>query len=904
MNDRPAFITPFILLLWTALIFSLPVNAQQTDGDAFIYRNQMLLKVITDIEMRTGYKFLYREAQLAGIRITVQTNRDSLFVQLRKQLNPEELDMKVNTGRKQVIIFRKKKEHPDNTPSRSWSAFVVDDDTGERLPFATVAWTEEGRITGVSANSSGFVHLAAGQISDTTEIQIRYTGYQTLTLPPGSIRNGGPDTYTFRLEPAAYTSSEITVEGRDYEIPADSMLQGLVKTGTFGPLGENNSIRSLQILPAVNLAPAVSSGLNIRGSATDGFRLLLDGLNVYNQYHLFGMVDAMNAEVLRNSGFHYDIAPAQYQAPLGGTLSLITKTGSVNRVQTSAGITNSAASATAEGPLWPGRASWVLSGRYSFLDEWEWMNNRDLIEYGLDVNRPAEISKLLIPEDFPFDRFFRNPRIEQQQIENTDAGFYDLHAKTYVETGKGAQLILSGYHGRDETTQQYFREVLNGGTPISLSTANEWQSSVLSGIYNRQLSPELYTSTTLGYSDYEAAYRKDDYRYQFSEQQQGGGQQDTVRIFPLLLDNQLFDFTLRQHFTRYMPGQTLNFGISYQNLILKYREQSLPEASFRSRRTGQLLDAFLQADFTGMESLNMHTGIRVHYFSNGEYLKWSPRIKLRFLPDRDISFSAGFSRNYQFLHKLQFYNIHSTDFWIMSNEDQPPSAVNYLSSGITFNLPSGWYARVEGYLKWYENLRLHQLNTVLISETFTNNGSPWYVENTGYGRGLEFLLRKRFNRVNLTGTYTLSKMEMENERINDGRPFYPEWDRRHQAGFTAELSLARGLTVYLSSFYATGAPDRLDLYADGTPDRMEDIYRTDLSMQYSTVFSGGTLDLQFSVFNLFNRDNPWYKEVSVVRVTQRQMGNTPERDRRLAAETVVQDLGIQPSFSIRIGFGQ
>lgn len=35
----------------------------------------------------------------------------------------------------------------------------------------------------------------------------------------------------------------------------------------------------------------LSSGLNIRGSRTDGFQILLDGVPVYSQSHFFGMFD-------------------------------------------------------------------------------------------------------------------------------------------------------------------------------------------------------------------------------------------------------------------------------------------------------------------------------------------------------------------------------------------------------------------------------------------------------------------------------------------------------------------------------------------------------------------------------------------------------------------------------------
>ena len=57
----------------------------------------------------------------------------------------------------------------------------------------------------------------------------------------------------------------------------DTTWHHLLHPGLFSPLGESSVLRSLQSLPAVSFSTAFTSGLNVRGSRSDGFQVLLDG---------------------------------------------------------------------------------------------------------------------------------------------------------------------------------------------------------------------------------------------------------------------------------------------------------------------------------------------------------------------------------------------------------------------------------------------------------------------------------------------------------------------------------------------------------------------------------------------------------------------------------------------------
>ncbi len=874
-----------ILCVLFAILFSAFANI---NAQSFSYTNEPLLSVISDIETQTPYRFLYRESLISNVRVTLTADEGSVMEELSGRLRTKNIGLKVDEERYQALIYSATEQQ--DSRQILISGFVLDDNTGERLPYSTISWRDNGELFGVSSNPSGTFTITTTSESQELSFLVSFVGYKpqrfSLSFEDQQIWKG----VSIRLEPEPYSGKEILVKGVNFYNASDTAFSGLIKVGAFSPLGENNAVRSLQMLPSVSLSSAINDGINIRGSASDGFQVLLDGQTVYHQSHLFGLLDAMNPDVLKTSGFYYDVTPAQFQAPLGGTLSLITRTGSLNRIQGSAGFSNTAANATLEGPIFRGSSSWLISGRISYLDEINWMNNQDLIEYGLDVNRPADI---ILNRELP--NFVEEIALNPINIQSTDARFYDLHAKTHFETKNGNQLSISGYIGYDNASQEYLRDQTDLIEPYE--TSNNWQTNTIAANYSAELSSNTYSVTNIGFSDYRSRYSKGDFEYPVRRQNNSDNvPPDSSILAPLILENTLQDFSAKQSFFSSFEDFSMEYGISYSDFDVEYIQQSINRSSFLSRRTSQLVDVFHQIDVAALENVNLNLGNRIHYFSNGRYLRWSPRIKTEFYINKPVSFGTGFSRNYQFLNQLQFYNINSSDFWILTNEDQPPSSVNYYSAELKIRYFERTYFQVEGYIKDYQNLRLHELNTSGVSTSFRADDTPWFFENEGLGKGLEFLMKNNLGQLVLNSSYTLSSMQLKNEQINNGEYFYAEWDRMHQFSFVSEIMLSKNFDLFISWMYGSGAPNRLDLQRQEESPRLPDYSRMDATITYSSLIKSGKVKASFSIYNILNRNNPWYTEIKQIRV------ETRNRDFQTSARTNVFDLGIQPSFNIGFYF--
>lgn len=876
------------LRILCVLLAYLILSQNSISAQLFSYSEEPLLSVISDIEEQTPYRFLYREALISDVKITLSANRTTIMSKLSGSLRSRNIGLKVDEDRFQALVYSTTEQQ--ESKEILISGYVLDASTGERLPYSTISWRNNGELTGISSNPSGTFTIRTRSDSKSLTFLVSFVGYKSSQFELSFEDEQRWNDISIRLEPEPYSGKEILVQGVNFYTASDTVMNGLIKVGAFSPLGESNSVRSLQTLPAVSLSSAINDGINIRGSASDGFQVLLDGQSVYHQNHLFGLLDAMNPDVLKTSGFYYDITPAQFQAPLGGTLSLITRTGSLNEIKGSAGFSNSATKATIEGPLIRGRSSWIVSGRISHIDEVNWFNNQDLIEYGLDVNRPAAI---VLDRELP--RGVENVSLNPINIQNTDARFYDLHGKLHVETSKGSQLSVSGYIGHDNASQDYFREQTSS---IDLfSTDNKWDSQTLSSTYSSRITDHTYSTTSIGFSSYNSIYSKDDFEYLTPRDNNNQPTRpDSSFLGPLNLENSLIDFSAKQSFITSFNDFSMEYGISYNDYQMEYIQNTETRNSFISRRTSQLVDLFHQVDLNLIDNLGLNIGNRIHYFSNGRYTRWSPRIKTVLFPEENISLSLGYSRNYQFLNRLQVYNINSSDFWILANEDQPPSSVNYYSTGLKFRYFENTYFQIEGYLKDYQNLRFHELNTGLVSATFKNNESPWFYENEGIGKGIEFLMKNRIDIMTLSSAYTWSSMQLKNPQINNGEYFYADWDRRHQFSMISETNISKHFTLFLSWTYGSGIPNRLDKERFTNDPRLPSYSRFDATMSYVANLQRGTLKTSFSLYNVFNRNNPWYTEVKQI------TAETRTRDIGATARTNVFDLGIQPSFNIAVYF--
>ena len=132
--------------------------------------------------------------------------------------------------------------------------------------------------------------------------------------------------------------------------------------------------------------------------------------------------------------------------------------------------------------------------------------------------------------------------------------------------------------------------------------------------------------------------------------------------------------------------------------------------------------------------------------------------------------------------------------------------------------------------------------------------------------------------------YTLSWTKQKFPELNGGREFYARHDRRHDISLILVYEIKKNMTISGTWVYGTGNAITLPIssyglnnissestiqnvfartdygteYSDRNGFRMEAYHRADIGIQLSKPKKNGIRTWEFSVYNMYNRRNPFF----------------------------------------------
>ncbi|HTR99818.1 MAG TPA: TonB-dependent receptor, partial [Bacteroidota bacterium] len=161
---------------------------------------------------------------------------------------------------------------------------VADSATGERIPGANVLLGTTGR--GASTNNLGF-YLISSVPPGTYRVVVSAVGYARRTLAV-TVTDGQSQTLDVRLASRVIEGREVVVESGAIPSLAERSASVHVITPAevkqLPTVGQQDLLRSLQILPGIASTSDVSARFFVRGGAGDQNLILLDGMKIYNPY--------------------------------------------------------------------------------------------------------------------------------------------------------------------------------------------------------------------------------------------------------------------------------------------------------------------------------------------------------------------------------------------------------------------------------------------------------------------------------------------------------------------------------------------------------------------------------------------------------------------------------------------
>jgi outer membrane receptor protein involved in Fe transport len=582
---------------------------------------------------------------------------------------------------------------------------------------------------------------------------------------------------------------------------------------------------------AVKRLPGTAGGdysatFNIRGGEQEEVLVILDGVELYEPYHLkdfqsvFSIIDS---EATGGVDFLTGGFPAEYGDRMSGVIDISTTTPS-EITSTTLAVSTMNARVLSEGSFNDGRGGWLVSGRAWYPDE---------------ARRQVSSSA---------DELFSD--------------YYDLLGKLEHRLGSRSTLSLNLMSAYDDlgflTVDPLDREQVKA----------RYQSHQLWFNLHTDWSEKLYTRTVLFGGRI--------------TRERDGGVEDVDDGILTVADDRDFEFAgLRQDWIYELSDRhvvKLGFKLERQKADYDYFNELLvpnpdegggplvpgSRTEVRLRPDGESYGVYAADRFRPAASLVVELGLRWDKQSWLDDEQLSPRVNLMYSVASRTTLRAAWGRFYQSerLNELQIEDG-VTEFF-------PAQLAEHWLASIEQVFGAGLALRLEGYYKDLSGLRPRYENLFNPLELFPEAQPDRVLIEPSEGRswGTELLVKGSVGRrVNWWASYARAKAE----DLIDGSWQPRNWDQRHAATFGVNFELPRRWNINFAGAYHSGFPTtevagELVVDEDGELDvelvfgprngaRYSSYRRFDVRITKRFPTRTGDLTLVFEVLNLFDEKN-------------------------------------------------
>ena len=724
------------------------------------------------------------------------------------------------------------------------SGYVRDAESGEPLPQAVVYL--EDRKTGVAADAVGFysLHVPAGKHT----VYCAYFGYVTEEAPLEMKKAQKLDfhlkTDRSELEAATVFSRSKRDEIKLPQMGLERVDAALVKKMPT-LMGEADIIRVIQMMPGVQTPSEGSTGFSVRGGGIDQNLILIDGAPVYNCGHFLGFLSMFNGDAIRGADLYKGDFPASYGGRLSSVLDISTRDGNNRNFNANASFGLITSKLFLEGPVVPGKLSFMLAGRRTYMD-------------------------LLVPF------------IGKKLPDKTQMYFYDLNGKLSWVAGEKDRVYLSAFSGKDVfgfSMQEFnLAEMVFG-------FANHTQSLRWNHVY----SPRLTSDVIL----YNSLYRND------IGTEMDGADFDTRQEIRETGLKAGWTWYLNESNTLKAGLQTAYFGVVPGNTVPRNEDSMVKEVRLPENFAFQAA-AYLQNE-QKLGPLTLRYGLRFASFNTlgptdqkyfdpvtheltktvpvekGKVIRrfsgLEPRISASLPLGDSFSLKGAWVRSFQYLQQSRISITGSpVDAWFTASPNVGPQRSDQYSLGVNALLSGeALQLSLEGFYKDNRNTMDFVDNPGLVLADPDREGLLRF--GTSWSFGTELMLKYDFARWNGWLSYTWSRSWYHIPELNGGKPYPSPLNHEHAVNFVLTYDFSKRLAASTEWVFYSGSPttypvgrfnykDRwVPVYSSRNEDRLPDYHRMDLSLTWRTRrrIAGrrwGT-EWNLSLYNAYSRHNAW-----------------------------------------------
>ena len=508
---------------------------------------------------------------------------------------------------------------------------------------------------------------------------------------------------------------------------------------------ETDVLRVLTMSPSASAPSDFVSMPHIRGGTSDGTPVMLDGVRLFNPFHVGGFLSAVSADavdhaaLLPGSG-----AGAQHIGSLSGAIEIATRDGVRDRHRVAGAVSLASSRLTVEGPL-GGSTSYLIDGRRTYID---------LLSQALAWVR-------VIDEPFPYS-------------------FSDVLAKVTRDFGGFRRLSVTGYLNSEGIEYENKADV-GRGEEVTSRDDYDWGNAAVLAHYRDRLGGGAFLDLTVGHS----SFGNDQMRVQNLHQPMadtsvsGGGHMKEDRA------------DLRA--TWHLPRGTLTAGAQalrftgHHDYRLTRLEDILPLLHLSDQQWRIGLFANVHAPLG--RTWNTRAGVRLDRFA-GVASTLAPFAELNYAGAWwEARISAGLS--YQALSSLRNEESVRASFIaydLVAPVDSGPVPRSSAVSAGWEGSRGAWRLRLDAYANKLDYLRLPVPPKDPLEELVLGDPSLRLV-GSGTATGVEATWSWAGGPLSTVGSYRWSRVR----RTVDSMTYVPRFHRDHELEFGAALESGRSL---------------------------------------------------------------------------------------------------------------
>lgn len=707
----------------------------------------------------------------------------------------------------------------------TFSGYILDEITLEPLLEATII-SANGNF-GTTTNEYGFYSITIPKQNSTSMI-ISFVGYQTK-----EITFGAEKSVTIHLHPGV-DLGEVKILKNQNRNEIRENQTGVVKLQTKqieslpNFFGETDIIKILQLTPGVQSGGEGQSNLYVRGGSPDQNLILLDGIPLYYVAHFGGFISIFNTDALSDTKLIKGGFPARYGSRLSSVLDIKMKNGNKKEFSGQGAIGLLSSKLLLEGPIRKGKASFLVSIRKNMLPVFK--------IFGADL----------------------------------DYGFYDLNAKLDYSFSAKDKLFFSTYLGNDKVGVK--NKIYYDDYKQKDKRETNWGNTVLSLKWNHIFSENISCRNVLGISNYK---NSNNFNYSSTADSMS-------TVIESKVESKIKDISIASDFNWVInPSWNIRFGPSVifhtfipntEKYFVLINNNDEGNSYYNSEENAIETAFYIENDIkTKHFGANLGGRFSSYQINNQNYLSFEPRLLFNLIITNNLSLKYSYSEMNQYVHLLSYSGVGMpTDYWMPSTENVKPQNSIQHSLGLNKSFKNEQYqVSIEGYHKEMNNLVAFRPGESLIghldewTKTIETDGD-------GISKGVELFIQKLTGKTTGWIGGTVSKANRKFTELNNGETFSFKYDRLLDISIAVIHKLNEHITISGNWSYGSGYPTTLpterydteagEVYAYNKINsfKMRDFHRLDLAVNYSYKTSWGESSWTFSVFNVYNRKNPYY----------------------------------------------